>query len=671
MVEGPGAPSPAAPDAPTASAAPAPARATPEVEGPAPAPAATAPAATAPDVPAPAATAPAATSPAVPAPRDPPPVMGREPFLVVVAGPEMSVVAADAGRRARDAGLVTARAEPFVFKTSLEQGTLPDVEVRAEAGTVLLVAGPEAVVGVDPVGDLVPPIRLLGPLLRELPLPVAKAAHGPAVVALAAILAGDGRAALTQLDTVAAPTSPATADAGLRLLRAAAALVVRDYPAVHKATFGLAEDPTLGPAARVLTGAALRADRNPAEALRDFEAALVVRPDLWVARLLLAEACETEELQFPDRAAAAYAAVLKAAPDEPAALLGHAYYIAKSDRATARAQLERLVARAPGAAGGWRMLAWVRADAGTSEDLQAAVAALEHVVAIVPDDASAWGDLGGARWRWAGSGGGASAMLGAAEAFARQTDLAPLDGTAWFRRGAATHQAALDGPADIDPTALRARLLEARTCYARALTLGLPKDQAARVHFNLGLVTEYLPAGAPPAAGVAATASAAFEAALAADPTYGPAAYALVAARVAERDGAGAERALARAPAADTDATKRERAVLEAAAAWARNDPARTKALLAGPAGVAAEGTDPVAPLARALLVLGYRRATLTVLSGETRDAARLALRVRAYAALKDAEAVKAELVRLREVDPTTAADLARRDPLVASVASR
>jgi hypothetical protein len=78
-----------------------------------------------------------------------------------------------------------------------------------------------------------------------------------------------------------------------------------------------------------------------------------------------------------------------------------------------------------------------------------------------------------------------------------------------------------------------------------------------------------------------------------------------------------------------------------------------------------------VAPLARALLVLGYRRATLTVLSGETRDPARLALRVRAYAALKDADAVKAELARLREVDPTTAADLAKRDPLVASVASR
>ena len=159
--------------------------------------------------------------------------------------------------------------------------------------------------------------------------------------------------------------------------------------------------------------------------------------------------------------------------------------------------------------------------------------------------------------------------------------------------------------------------------------------------------------------------------ALAADPTYGPAAYALVAARVAERDGVAAEKALARAPAADTDDAKRERAVLEAAAAWARNDPARAKTLLTGPAGVAAEGTDPVAPLARALLVLGYRRATLTVLSGETRDPARLALRVRAYAALKDADAVKAELARLREVDPTTAADLAKRDPLVASVASR
>ena len=72
----------------------------------------------------------------------------------------------------------------------------------------------------------------------------------------------------------------------------------------------------------------------------------------------------------------------------------------------------------------------------------------------------------------------------------------------------------------------------------------------------------------------------------------------------------------------------RQAAAKKAGLPWAR-----AKTLLTGPAGVAAEGTDPVAPLARALLVLGYRRATLTVLSGETRDAARLALRVRAYAA--------------------------------------
>ena len=600
-----------------------------------------------------------------PAGPEAPLVVGPAPWTLLVAGPEMTAVAAEAARRAQDAGLVTSRAEPLGFRTSLASGAgAPAAEVRAEVDTLLLVSAVPGTVGPDPVADLVPPVRLLGALLREVALPVSRAAQGPSVVALAAILTGDGRSALAQLEG-------APADVGVRILRAAASLVARDWPAVHKATFGLAEDPTVGPVARVLTGAALRADRNAAEAVRDFEAALVARPDLWIARLLLAEACESDELRFADRAAAAYAAVVKVVPDEPAALLGNAFYVARTDRPAARAQLERLVARAPDAAGAWRMLAWLRAEAGTSEDLQAAVACLERFVAILPDDASAWADLGSARWRWAGSGGGHAAMLAAAEAFARQTDLAPQDGTAWFRRGAAIHQAAIDGPVDGDGAALRARLLESRTCYARALTLGLPRDQAARVHFNLGLVTEFLPAGAPATPGVPATAAACYEAALAADATYGPAAYALVAARVAERDGASADRALAKAPAAEGDEAKRERAVLEAAAAWARNDLAKTKALLVGPAAVPAEGADPVPALARALLVLGYRRATLAVLSGETRDATRLGLRVRAYAALKDADGVRAELARLRAVDPTSAADLERRDPLVASVATR
>lgn len=601
-------------------------------------------------------------------------LVGPPPYVTFVGGPGAAAVALAAAEQARALDLLTRLTEPFAFEANEARRSPASVQVELDDAGLTLRASPELEPGPDPVADLVPPTRLLGPLLRDLALPVGRARRAEAVVALAALLGGDPASAARVLDAaLAAPgTDGAAGDRGLRVLRAAAALAAHDLPAVHAAAFGLAADPVLGPTVRVLTGAALRADGNPPEAMRDFEAALAVRPGLWIARLLLAETCETDELRFADRAAAAYAAVLEAAPNEPAAVLGRAAGRARSEPAEARADLERLLRARPGVAAAWRLLAWVRASGKTSDDVQAAVAALERAVALVPDDPTAWAELGGARWRWAGTGGGWPALLAAAEAYARQTDLAPTDGTAWFRRGAAIHQAAIDrpgspggpgGPSGGD--ALRTRLLEAKACYQRALDLGLPREEAARVHFNLGLVAEVVPATSAPTS----LPSAAYEAAVAADGAYLPAGFALVAARVAERDGGAAERALLRLPALGDDAAREvreEQGVLEAAVAWAKNDLARVPTALTG-AGVAAVGTDPVPALARALLVLGYRRAAIAVLSGETRDPVRLTLRVRALAGLRDAAATQSEWDRLRAADRAVA-DAVRKEPEVAAL---
>jgi hypothetical protein len=66
--------------------------------------------------------------------------------------------------------------------------------------------------------------------------------------------------------------------------------------------------------------------------------------------------------------------------------------------------------------------------------------------------------------------------------------------------------------------------------------------------------------------------------------------------------------------------------------------------------------------LARELLLLGYRRLVVSILGAEDRDAARLALRVRARAGLCDVTGTRADLVALRALDPAKADDLARND---------
>ena len=94
------------------------------------------------------------------------------------------------------------------------------------------------------------------------------------------------------------------------------------------------------------------------------------------------------------------------------------------------------------------------------------------------------------------------------------------------------------------------------------------------------------------------------------------AALALVAARIAEKDAAGAAKALADAP---PGADPREQAVLEAGVAWIAGDAAKARSSLVVGGGVAVDGADPLPALAKALLVLGYRRATVSLLSGDRR----------------------------------------------------
>jgi len=526
--------------------------------------------------------------------------------------------------------------------------------VEVEPDAIRVVSTPPMPSERDPIADLVPPLGLVGAVLEGTSLPVAPASRGAAVVALARLTARDGVGAAKALEG-------AVATPGVRVLRAFAALARRELPAVHELLYGLGDDLALGPVARLITGAALRADGNAREAVRDFEAAVRARPAYWPAHLLAGEAYESDDLRLPEKAAAAYGAAADSAPREPAVVLGHAYYraIAK-DAAGARSEVERLLADHADLVPAWRLLSWIRAGSGTSEDLRAAAEALEHVTTLEPADARAWGELGGARWRWGAAGGGPAALWSAAEAFASQTALAPHDGLAWFNRGGTLHQAAVTAPLGGDATSFLARLGQARTCYAKALGSGLARRDAARVHFNVGLLLETLPTLAPAEDGLPSRAADAFASALLADPSYVAAALALVAARIAEKDAAGAAKALADAP---PGADPREQAVLEAGVAWIAGDAAKARSALVVGGGVAVDGADPLPALAKALLVLGYRRATVGLLAGAATDVAGLTLRARADAGLRDLAALRVDLDRLATIDPEATAALRAKDP--------
>ena len=168
---------------------------------------------------------------------------------------------------------------------------------------------------------------------------------------------------------------------------------------------------------------------------------------------------------------------------------------------------------------------------------------------------------------------------------------------------------------------------------------------------------DLLPSGAE-----GAKASAAFQASADADPSYAQGALALVAARVAERDGAGAAKALARVP-ADADAT--EKGMLAAAVRWISGDAVGAAAALRETGESPTAAGDLALRVLGGLVATGYRRAALTLLESQPVDGPRLGLRVRARAALRDVEGLRKDLVTLSRLDARLAERLRERDPEV------
>lgn len=525
--------------------------------------------------------------------------------------------------------------------------------IALESGAIRVAAVAPPSLDSDPIAALIPPAGLVGDALRDVRLVVADSRRTAAIASLCALLAEDGDDALALLDGVGT-------DVGVRVIAAYAHLLRRDFPAVHASVLGLGTDADVGTVARFLTGAALLCDGSAREALRDLVPAIQARPGYWPARLLAGAA--NDRLSLPEAAREQYTAVLAAAPGRPEAVVGLAPHLAADDRARAIAMVEKLLAERPALVSGWWQLAWLRRKGDTSEDKLKEIEALEHVVALRPTDADAFGALGGSRTRWAAAGGGVGAFEAASAAFKRQCELTPDDGLAWYGRAATLHQAALQRPLQGDETVMPRLVAEVASLYLKALARGLPKSDAARVQFDIGLLLIDLPTwpqGRMPE-GLPRRASEAFVAALTADPAYAEASLALLAARIGERDVAEARHAIAMLP---PGVDPRERAILEAALAHVQDDSNGAARLLAGAGKVAVPaGADPLTPLARELLLLGHRRLVVQLLAGEKTDATRLALRVRANAGLGDVAATRADVAALTQLDRPKALDLRRND---------
>ena len=532
-------------------------------------------------------------------------------------------------------------------------GTATSARVRigvVDGGIVLLAA--RAPDDEDPEGGIDPPSALVEPVLSGVKLAVTPAGRPAAVAALALLALRDGAAA----GKVLAGAPP---DAGVRVLEAYAALVAGDSKSPHAALAGLENDPEAGAVARFLTGAAMLQGETPKEAVRDFDAALLARPAFWPAAMLKGAAYE--DLGLAAEAAEAYRVVLAGDPRQPVARLRLSALLAETDLAAATRDLQGLVAERPAFAGAWRALGEARHRGESADDVTGEVEAFERLAALRPKDPTAWDALGGAQARRAARGGGAEAYAKALEAYAQYAAVAPEEGLAWFNRGAVLLQEALDPAAGGGARSFRERLAEARTCFAKALARGLRRDVGARAQFDLGIVLDYRPdiAGGQGAQDLPATAAEAFEAAWRIDPNYVEAALALVAARVAAKDAAGAERALADVP---VGAHPEVRAVLESTVGWVKGQGA---GVAEAPAASRPAEKDPLAPLARSLILLGYRRTAFSLLDGDTQDATRLFLRARARAYLFDVEGLRADLDRLASVDRAAAEDLRGKDPVV------
>jgi tetratricopeptide (TPR) repeat protein len=438
-----------------------------------------------------------------------------------------------------------------------------------------------------------------------------------------------------------------------------AALASRDLAAVHRHAGAAAADPRLARLARLATGAALLLDGAYAEALRDLDGAGPRGAGAAAARRLRARA--QERLDLFDEAERTYDALLADDPADAAAFAGRAALRARGDRAArdaAVADLERFAAAHPDAVPVWRAIGEL-SRGGDGPALARGVAAFSRVTALRPDDPAAWDALGGALALRARAAGGEAPWLEAAAAYARATEVAPASGTAWFNRAASLHEAALALPLGGDPATFAARWGEAREAYGRALATGPSGEAAGRVLFNLGLLLEVAPPGAVPAPGLPATPRIAFEAAAAQEPDRPGVRAALLGALVAEGDAAAAREGLARLPA---HVDPGERTVLEAAVRWIGGDADGTRAALARPGPPPRGDVDPLPPLARALLERDYRRTALALLLPEARDPARVHLRARARAELRDRPGLDADLALLDRLDPRLAADVRARD---------
>ncbi len=538
----------------------------------------------------------------------------------------------------------SARAEPPL------EGARAVIAIEANGLRVGRVSPPP--LEADVIAALMPPLGLAGDVLSGALLPVGDRGRTVALAALTALLAGDADACLALLEG-------AGEDAGVRVLGAYAHLARKELSSVHAGVLGLGTRADVGAVARFLTGSALLADGNPREALRDFAAAIEARPSYWPARLLAGTA--NDRLNLPEAARDQFAAVLAAVPGRPEAVIGYAPHLAETDRAAAVALVEKLLVERPALVPGWWQLAWLRRKGDTSEDLQQGVEALKHVVALRPGDADAWGALGVAHSRWASGGGGVEAYRAAAAAFAKQCELTPDDGLAWFGQAAMLHEVAFKAPLGGDAGALAQRVSATAAIYVKALARGMPRPDLARVHFNLGLLLDAVtvwPEGSDPS-GLPRRSAEAYAAALDADAGYAEAGMKLLAARIGDRDVKEAMKALSTLP---PGIDLKERAVLEAALAHVKGDPAGAVRQLTGPGRTTVAGADPLTPLAKELLLLDYRRLAVTLLSNEARDPARIVIRARARAGLGDVTGTTADLALLRTLDAPRADDLRRND---------
>jgi hypothetical protein len=522
--------------------------------------------------------------------------------------------------------------------------------IEVAPGAVVLLAAAAPPGDVDDRVDATPPIRFAGEMLRGVRLEVSPSKAPTAVAAVAALVAGSPSSADAVLPEVGG-------DPGLRVLSAYSALALGRLPRVHAVLEGLGDDAHVGRLARFLVGAALLADGNPNEALRDLQAASSAGA-AWPARLL--QAFAEHRLGLHAEALASYDAVLAVVPGRAEAALGRAIVLARTDREAALASLRGLAARPETAAPAWTWIATIHGEGTTLDDVRAQAAALERLTSLRPRDAASWRALGGARFRLAEEGGAPAALAGAAEAYARETELAPDSGLAWFNLGAVLHRLAVAPPDD--PKAARAGLAKADAAYARALETGLYGVDAARAHTNLAIVRVAL--GAPTAD--LASPAASLDAALSAEPTYAPAALERVALGVAAGDAEGAAKALEAAP---ESADAEDRALLRAAVSWLRGREGDVRAYVGR---VAPSGpTDVLPTLAHLLTVSGWAVAARALIDPETTDARRLAERVRASARLLDEASVRRDLARLESADRAVARRLVETDRAVRVLSGR